>query len=459
MSNRPNFSKSGFILATVGSAIGLGNIWKFPYITYENDGGTFVLVYLAAVILIGAPLMMAEIFIGRHSKRNVVDSFKVVGKHPGMAGIWKGVGWLSLIALFFLIYYYSVAGWVIFYLKETIGWSVAGFNKTPAELTENFNAFLHNGNSQLFYSGIFLFFTALILSFGLTKGVEKMSKILMPALFTCLIIFVIAVSSQPGFTKAFEFLFHFDKITSKGVLEAIGHSFFTLSLGAGMGITFGSYLSKSQSIVKSTAMVVFFDTLVGLMACIIMYSIIFSIPEANRAESFGHSAVMLFTSLPKLLYNLPGGTFVAPLFYLAVGFAALTSTLAMGEVFITLFQEKLGWTRRKCAAAYVALSLIIVVPAGLSHGGVDSLAELNLVGDAHKGFFNILDYLVSNWMLVLAGLFTSLFIGWAFPAKPLREEMEEGHGTWKLFHIWRFSLRFILPAGIVWILVSVIQSL
>lgn len=445
-------------MATVGSAIGLGNIWKFPYITYENEGGTFVLVYLLAVALIGAPLMMAEIFIGRHSRHNVVDSFKVIGQHPGMGKLWHGVGWLSLLGLFFLTYYYSVAGWVLFYLKETLKWSFSGFNLSNAELNSEFHLFLADGSLQLVCTLLFLGITALVLSFGLTKGVERLGKILMPSLLLSLVIFIFAVSATPGFTKAFAFLFHFDSISSAGVLEAIGHSFFTLSLGAGMAITFGSYLSNNQSIMKSTFMVVFFDTLVGLMACIIMYSIIFSLPAEEQATTFSKGAVILFTSMPKMLYSLPGGIIVAPLFYLAVGFAALTSTIAMGEVFITFLEEKFKLSRRKCVAVFVALSMIIAVPAALSNGGIQALTNWSPLGEKHKGVFNILDYLVSNWMLVLSGLLTSLFVGWVFPAKPLREEMEEGHGIWKLYPVWRFSLRYLIPAGIVWIVFSVIRA-
>lgn len=455
--SRPNFSRSGFILATVGSAIGLGNIWKFPYITYENGGGSFVIVYLIAVTLIGAPLMMAEIFIGRHSRKNVVDAFASESKEHKINPLWKWVGWLSLSGLFFLTYYYSVAGWVIYYIKETVKWSINGFHMSTTELASEFGGFMQDGSTQLICTLLFLSITAFILSFDLTKGVERMSKILMPLLFLCLIIFIIAVSGTPGFGQSFAFLFHFDSITSAGVLEAIGHSFFTLSLGAGMGITFGSYLSNNQSIIRSTALVVFFDTLVGLMSCIIMYSIIFSVPEAERASSFSESAIILFTSLPKMLYALPGGVVIAPLFYLAVGFAALTSTLAMGEVFITFLHEKFKLTRKKCAAIFIGLSLIIAIPVALSNGGNETLSNWAPLGEKHKGVFAIVDYLVSNWMLVLAGLFTSLFVGWAFPQKPLKEELEEGHGRWKMYALWLISLRFVIPAGIVWIIFSVMN--
>lgn len=457
-SKRPNFSRAGFVLATVGSAIGLGNIWKFPYITYENGGGSFVIIYLIAVTLIGAPLMMAEIFIGRHSRKNVVDAFSDSSKKSKISPIWKGVGWLSLLGLFLLTYYYSVAGWVLYYIKETIGWSIHGFHMDSAALGTEFKSFLTDGPMQLACTVFFLAITAFILSFGLTKGVERMSKILMPLLFFCLVVFIVAVSGLPGFGESFRFLFHFDHITSAAILEAIGHSFFTLSLGAGMAITFGSYLSNEQSIIRSTALVVFFDTLVGLMSCIIMYSIIFSVPEAERAATFSESAIILFTSLPKMLYALPGGVVVAPLFYLAVGFAALTSTLAMGEVFITFLHEKFSFARKKSTAIFLILSLLLAVPISLSNGAVYGLSNWAPLGSKHTGVFAVVDYLVSNWMLVLAGLFTALYVGWAFPAKPLREEIQEGHGSWKLYPIWRFAMRFILPAGILWILISVIQD-
>ena len=451
--NRPNFSRLGFILATVGSAVGLGNIWKFPYITYANEGGTFVLVYLLAILLIGGPMMMAETLIGRRGKKNVVDSFSEMAKGGSW---WSLVGWLALIAMVFTMFYYAVAGWTLYYFWRCLLWSINGFSLNGPELAQEFGAYLSNGWLQVIFTFLFVLLTMSVVSFQLKRGIERIAKILMPTLAALLILFLLAAMTTPGFTQAVRFLFHFDTISSDGILEAIGHSFFTLGLGAGIIITLGSYFSDNQSIIRTAAAIVFFDTLVGLVACLIMFSIIFSVPEAERAESFSQSAVILFTTLPSLLYELPFGVVLAPLFYLTITFAALTTTVAASEVAVTFLVDRLGWRRPVAAFATMLLILGVSISASLSLGGSAALSTWAPLGERAVGVFGVLDYLATNWLVVLGGLFTAVFLGWFADQRLVLAELEKGHGRFRYFKIWQFALRFIIPMAILWIVVAVI---
>lgn len=452
---RGAFGRIGFILAAAGSAIGLGNIWKFPYITYANNGGSFVLIYLAAVCCIGIPMIFAEILLGRYTQKNAVGAFAQVAKEQGRSPLWAGVGWLGIAAGFVILSYYSVvAGWTVYYFGKCLMWSLNGFTPDDAaNLGGSFTSFLGNGGAQIGLHALFMALTVGVVIMGVKAGIERTAKILMPLLFGILFVLAAVATTWPGFGDAMHFMFHLGPISWTAVLEAVGHSFFTLSLGMGAMLTYGSYLSSKDSVPRAGLMVCLLDTTISLLACIVMFSIIFSVPEADRAGTFSKSATILFTTLPRMFYSLPGGTILAPAFYVLVALAALTSTISLLEVVVAYFIDQLGWTRHKAAGLVGLLIFIIGIPSALSLGAVESLSTL-----WGHGWFGAFDYLATNWMLPVGGLLTAVFVAWRMPASMTHRALEEGHGTFAFFRPWRLILGVITPIAIGWIIVMVITG-
>lgn len=458
MKERESFSRFGFIVASAGSAIGLGNIWKFPYITYANDGGSFVLVYLAAVLLIGAPIMMAEIMIGRRTGKSPVGAFRELGQEVVGGRLWGAVGGLGVLGGFVIFSYYSVvAGWTVYYFGQCVYWSLNGIvPHVSADLGRQFGDFLANGPLQVLFSASFLVVTMLVVSLGIRKGIERLTRILMPILFTLLLGMCIISIWSPGFKEAVRFLFHVGPLTSDAILEAVGHAFFTLSLGMGALITYGSYVSRQASIRRDAAVICFLDTLIALMACIVMFSVIFSVSAAERATTFTKSAAILFTTLPRMLYSLPFGSLVAPVFYILVSFAALTSTVSLLEVVVSYFIDRRRWSRRRAVVVAGGTILTVSVPVALSLGANDLLSSMAPFGQRNAGLFSSLDFLASNWMLPIGGLMISIFVGWFLSVEISRSELETGSGDFRLYPVWRFLVRYVCPLAILWIVAAVI---
>jgi NSS family neurotransmitter:Na+ symporter len=445
----------GFILAAAGSAIGLGNLWKFPYITYENNGGAFVLVYLAAIALVGAPIMLAEVLLGRRSQRNAVGAFRLLGAGKPGGRAWQGIGFLGVMSGFVILSYYSViAGWTIRYILMAVTGKLGEIAHHPEALESFFTGFLGNSFEQILYLTLFMGATIAVVYFGVGRGIERAAKTLMPLLFAILVVLVVYSFSTPGFRQAAAFLFrpNFGDLTTGSVLEALGHSFFTLSLGMGAMLTYGSYMRKRDSIPKSAITICALDTLIAIMACIIMFSIIFSFDfEVTK------SSTILFTTLPVVFFKLPGGDIVSALFYLLVGFAALSSTISLLEVVSSYAIDELGWARRRATLTMGAAIFVFGILSALSNGGSALLSDFNLIGrPSTAGVQGTLDYLASNWFLPVGGLFIALFTGWMLTRDEALEELERGHGRMALFPIWRFVIRFAAPAAVGAIIVSVI---
>jgi len=446
----------GFVLAAAGSAIGLGNLWKFPYITLENNGGAFVLVYLAAIAVVGVPIMTAEILLGRKSQRNTVGAFRLLstGKLGGAA--WTGVGYLGVLTGFVVLSYYSVvAGWTIRYILLAFSGALGELAHHPETLQTFFGDFLGNPWDQVLYHSLFMAATVGVVFFGVGKGIERAAKLLMPLLFVILVVLAAYSASTPGFGRAVTFLFrpNFAELTAGGVLEALGHSFFTLSLGMGAMLTYGSYMRRQDSIPRAALTICILDTLIAIMACLIMFSIIFSFDfEVSK------SSTILFTTIPVIFFRLPGGAMISGLFYLLVAFAALSSTISILEVVSSYAIDELGWQRRRAALTTGAAIWVFGILSALSVGGVDALSKINPIGRAStSGVFGTLDYLASNWFLPVGGLFIALFAGWVLSAGESRDELEDGHGQlgWS-YSAWRFLIRFAAPAAVGAIIVSVI---
>jgi NSS family neurotransmitter:Na+ symporter len=448
-------SRAGFILAAAGSAIGLGNLWKFPYITWENDGGAFVLVYLMAILAVGLPLMTAEILIGRHTQKSTVPAIEQLGGKS-----WTVVGALGVLAGFVILGDYAViAGWSLSRFWQCVGWTMNGFEEYTGD---QFGAFVGDATTQISLSLTFMVVTASIVWFGISGGIEKVTKILMPILFLMLLYFLFTAVSLPGAGEAFSFLFapNFSELGAEGVLEALGHSFFTLSLGMGLMITYGSYLRKSDSVPRVAGIVALMDTLVALVACMIMFSIIFTVPSLS--ESIGKSTVgMLFITLPNLFYtSMPGGTVLGPLFYLFVGFAALTSTISLLEVMVSFGIDRFGWKRSKSTLICSAVTYFNTIFCALSLGAVGALSTFSIFPNK-SGVLDHMDYLASNWMLPLGGFAIAIFAGWKIDKKVSIAELglvENGAKPSIHYKIWLFFTRFVAPIAIGWVILEVIMG-
>lgn len=464
--------KLGFILAASGSAVGLGNLWKFPYITWNNEGGAFVLVYLLCIVAIGAPVMMSEILVGRRSRRSPVEAFKTLG-HPR----WSFVGWLGVIAgVVILAFYAVIAGWSLRSFVQCVGWSVHGYEAPPEAA---FGAFLADGGTQVGLGALFLGATALVVARGVSGGIERATRILMPVLFAIMIYLVVNVMFLDGFVEALVFLFrpNFSGLSGHAVLEALGHAFFTLSLGMGGMLTYGSYLRRQDSIPRIAMTVAALDTLIALVACVIMFGIIFSVPslratmENARSTGEGVSTVgMLFVTLPNLFYTkMPGGAVVGPLFYVLVAFAALSSTISLLEVVVASVSERLSMTRGR--ATLVASAVVFGLSCGcaLSLGANEWASSVRLFGGLERlntlvtggktGFLSIFDHVAANWLLPLGGLALTIYAGWVMPAADTQDELDgvgdDGERR-RGYVVWRICARFVAPAAIGWIVVQVL---
>ncbi len=445
-------SSVGFIFAAAGSAIGLGNLWKFPYITWHNNGGAFVLVYLICIAIVGLPIMVAEIMIGRRTQKSPVGAMRDAAGKP-----WAFVGGLGVVTGFVILSYYAVvAGWAIQYFAQCVGWSMNGY--TAGAAGDGFGGFVTDGGRQILLAAAFLAVTAVVVLAGIGRGIERITRQLMPLLFLILLLLLITALRMPGASEAVAFIFrpNFSELPAAGVLEALGHSFFTLSLGMGAMITYGSYMRRTDSVTRASGVVVALDTLIALVATVIMFSVIFSVPGVR--ETIGKStAGMLFVTLPEIFYtNVPMGQIVAPLFYVLVGFAALTSTISLLEVVVSYCIDEQGWPRRQSTILCTIVIFGISVLCALSFGAVSGLSDFSVFA-GKNGMFDTLDHLAANWMLPVGGLFITLAAGWAISSAVSREELTEpAPPGFFNYSAWLFFIRFVAPAAVAAIIIAVI---
>lgn len=446
-------SSFGFVLAATGSAIGLGNLWKFPFITWNNQGGAFVLVYLGCILAVGLPIMMAELLIGRKSQSSVVGALKeAVGPIWGIVG-----GWGVLCGFILLSYYTVIAGWSLFYFVRTLGWSITGF-PGGFQTGDLFGEQVGNGALQLGLSLLFSLATISVVFFGIQKGIERITRLFLPILFGILLLLLVSALGMEGSGEALAFIFrpNFGELEPSGFLEALGHSFFTLSLGMGAMITYGSYIDRTQSIVKTSAVIVLLDTLIALIATVIMFSVIFSV--AGMEEQVGASTVgMLFISLPELFYSeVPFGTILGPLFYVLVALAALTSTISLLEVVASYLIDEHGVTRQRATLACGAIVFGFTILAALSFGAVPELSNFEIFA-GKQGWFSTADHFVSNWMLPTGGLAITIAAGWFMTREATSGELVDGtEPGWFRYGVWRFFIRFVAPAAVGAVIVAVL---
>ena len=362
-------TKFGFIMATVGSAIGLGNVWKFPYITGVHGGGAFVITYLICICLIGIPVLLAEFIIGRSTHQNPEVAIEVLA---GKKSNWKIIGYMGIFTAFIILSYYSVvSGWILSYIgKAILGKFSADQNTT--QIASQLTTLLQNGTLLIILHFMFMAITTFIVMFGVHRGIERASDILMPMFFIILFALFIYALTIPGSSKAIEFIFKpdFSKLTPKAVLEGLGHAFFTLSLGMGAMITYGSYLKHNQRLIPSAILVAFLDTIIALIAGIIIFSIVFTF---NLEPSAGPT--LIFSTLPSLFSQIPYGNIIAVLFFVLLGFAALTSAISIMEVVVSFFIDKFGWTRKKVAISVGFVTFLIGILSALSFNMISDMDE------------------------------------------------------------------------------------
>ena len=433
-------SKLGFVLAAAGSAIGLGNIWKFPYITGVNGGGAFVLIYLLCIALVGLPVMTAEILLGRSTQKSPVGAFRSLSN--GRGG-WVAFGWLGVVAAFVILSYYSiVAGWALHYSYLSITGQIVGLG--PEGVGPAFDALFASNELNLFWHVIFMIVTVSVVVGGVSKGLERWSRILMPALFVLMIILLVNSFTLDGFGRALDFVFgfHTEQLTASGVLEALGHAFFTLSLGMGAMLTYGSYLRRDDDIMSASITISVLDTVIALTASMILFPIIFTF---NMEPGAGPGLV--FVSVPIALSQLPAGGFLSFVFFALLVFAALTSSISMLEVVTSYMIDEKGWLRSRATLVSGAIIAVIGIPSALSGG--TALFGSGFAEIFGRNWFDTFDYLVSNWMLPLGGLGIALFTAWRVDDAIRHREFLNGTKLAYFYRTWLFLLKFVVPVGIV----------
>lgn len=439
-------SKLGFIFAAAGSAVGLGNLWKFPYMAGANGGGVFVAVYLGLILVIGFTLMMAELVLGRTTQLSPVGAYRKLKEK------WAWVGAIGVLASFLIVTFYSViGGWIIKYIITAL---TGGFNTTDLATLEGiFVNFIGAPVEPLIYHGIFMAITLGIVMGGISGGIEKASKILMPGLFVMMIVIMIRSMTLPGAMAGVEYLLKpdFSKLSIELVLAALGQVFFSLSLGMGVIITYGSYLSKEENLVESSFIIPLLDTVIALLAGLTILPAVFAL-GFDPAGGPG----LLFITLPGVFAKMPFGAFFAILFFVLVLFAAITSSISLLEAAVSLTVDELKVDRKKATITLGILAFLIGIPSSLANGPV--MGDLTFINGLN--FFDSMDFFASNLLLPLSGLLLAIFIGWVWGTdKAVAEASNQGKVKFALAKAWSFIIKYIAPLAIGYILLQSIIGL
>ena len=424
----------GFIMAAAGSAVGMGNLWRFPMLVGENGGGAFVLVYLLCIFLVGIPMIIAEVTIGRAGGKDAFGSYKALNPK------WGGVGVLAVITSFIGLSYYAVlGGWVIRYIFA----SATGASDQGAEF---FSGFTSNTGSQIIYYIIFMAITVLIVVRGVQKGIESSCKVMMPLLVVCLLVIVVRSCTLQGAGAGIEFFLKpdFSKLTPGAFLAALGQVFFSLSLGTGATITYGAYLGKDRKIVGSAGYIAFFDTLVAMIAGFAILPAVFAFgfdPESGPS--------LMFQTLPTVFGEMPGGRIFGIIFFILVLFAAVSTSIAYLEVVVSFVVNTFHTARAKAAVISSILITLVGIPCALSFG---IWSDIKIGG---KGFFDLADYLVSNVSLPIGGILACIFIGWIWKTKSAVNEItNNGKVSFRLAPVWSVLVKFVIPVLIFCIFIT-----
>lgn len=428
-------SQIGVIAAAAGSAVGLGNIWRFPYVAGENGGGAFLLAYLVLILLIGVPAMLSEFVVGRKAQRNPVGAFRLLA--PGTA--WPAVGFIGVAAAFtILAFYTTVAGWTLEYLYLTV------FNKLDhlqkRDLENTFSTFVSSGWRPVIWQVVFMLLTGLIVYKGVKNGIERSTKIMMPLLLVIIIVLGIRSLTLPGAGEGLRFLFRpdFSKINAAVMLQALGQAFFSLSIGMGTLITYGSYIRKNDNLGKTAISVSLADTAIAILAGLAIFPAVFAFkitPEAGPS--------LVFITLPMIFDQMAGGAIFELVFFILLAIAALTSTISVLEVAVAYFGEELALGRKNATIVSTIAITILGIFTTLSMG---PMPELSIAG---MSLFDLMDKTSANFLLPLGGLFIVIFVGWKLkPADVYAEILNEGSLRSRLAPVFLFIVRFLAPIAI-----------
>lgn len=440
-------TRLGFLLATAGSAIGLGSLWRFPYMTGENGGGYFVLLFIGFTFFIGLPVFIAELLMGRHVQKGPVLSFATLS-HDSKT--WKIVGWLSVLTTFIILSYYLViAGWSLNYAFMSLNQFYLG--KTSEEIIQIFTLVYQSPQMSIFWLMMFVIMTGGIVYGGVRKGIEQWSRILMPVLFVILISLFIYSMTLPGAGKAFKFIFTPNSALFKpsSVLNALGMAFFALSVGLGILITYGSYMKSNEDIAKTAIIIALLDISVSILAALVIFPIIFTF-NFQPSEGVG----LIFKVLPVLFAQLPAALLISTVFFLLIVFTALTSTISLMEVLVATSMETFKWNRKKSALLSSLAVFIFAIPSAVS-GANGLFPQWKMVYG--KNFFETFDYLTGSWFLPFTGFFTAIFLGWVVCPEIRLKEFMEGTSLGWLYKPWVILLKYIAPLAIILIILNQTQ--
>lgn len=439
MAKRVGFAtRLGAIAAAVGSAVGLGNIWRFPYEAGENGGGAFILVYICCILVMGIPVILSEFIIGRSTHSNMKAALKKLS--PGKK--YYLFTYICILGSFVVIGFYSVVcGWIIEYLYQAALGGLSGH--TPEEYSSMFTALVSNPWRCVGWTMLFLVINFLVMSRGIEKGIERVASIMMPLLFIILIIFCVNSLLLPGAEKGLRFLFHpdFSKLTIHGVLDALGQAFLSLSIGISCLVTYSSYFKDDISLTKDAVIVGVLDTMVAILSGVMIFPAVFSFGVEPAA-----GPRLIFEVLPGIFQQMAGGYFWALLFFLLVFFASLTSTISLSEIPITFLIEEHKMSRPRAISWTALFTVLLAVLAGLSFNVLD---QIKLWGN---NIFDMMDYASSNIFMLLGGVFTAIYVGWIMDRKVIHEQLTNGgrlKGTMEPFVL--FCLRYVAPVSIIFI--------
>jgi len=444
-------SRFVFLLATIGTAVGLGNLWRFPYITGVNGGGAFVLVYILCVLILGIPLMMSELLLGRRGGQSAINTMRILTKAENASPFWQIIGWLMvLIPLFGLTYYSVVAGWGLAYVFESAMGNFAGIDGSDSNGI--FDSLTADPVRMASWHAVFMGITIFIVSRGVNRGLERAAYIMMPGLFIILVILVGYAAVTADFRAGLNFLFNFDlsKLTGEVVLMAMGQAFFSLAISVGVMMTYGAYLSKDVSIGNSVCVVAFADTCVALLAGLAIFPIVF----ASGLEP-GEGPGLIFVTMPVAFGQMPAGIFFGTLFFILLCFAAITTGIGMLEPAVSWLEEHQGFKRS---------SVTVILGAVCWAVGLSSVFSFNIWAEfrpvwfiekfSDKTIFHLLDFSIAHLFIPLGGLLIALFTGWVMARSSTLDElgMEDGF----IFKFWRFLVRFVAPVAVLSIIYAYI---
>lgn len=438
---RDNFSSQlGIVLAAAGSAIGIGNVWRFSYVVGINGGGAFLLIYLICVVLVGLPLIMAEMAIGRNTGKSAVTAFKQMA--PG--SFWWIAGGTGVLAAFLIMTYYPlIAGWSIGYMFE----SIFSWNSIIADTEGFFNSYVSGVAKPLIMLGIVLVMTALTLVGGVAKGIEKWNKILMPALIGIIIILIIRSMTLPGSFEGVKFLFYpdFSKLSMNSFLDALGHGFYSLSVGMAIMITYGSYVRKKDNLVSTSVNVLAIDTITALMAGLAIFPAVFALgfqPDSG--------AGLAFITLPKAFATLPGGRIFAALFFLLLTVSALASMMSLLQVLVAYLEDEFRIKKESALIGFTIVLFICGIPSVLSFS---VMSEFKLFG---MTYFDFVDKLSANVIVPITGLLTALFVVFRYGARNSQKELKIGNlnSDGMLVRWYPFLIKYLVPISVIFILLN-----